>query len=62
MKLAAQIICTAALAGLFSWALLVGMEREVLRQHAHTQAMCKNYGVAMNSWARQNNLTPPCAE
>lgn len=62
MKLAAQIICTAALAGFFSWALLVGMEREVLRQQAHTAAMCKDYGVAMNSWARQRNLKPPCEE
>lgn len=62
MKTVGKLFCVVALAGLFSWALLVGIEREVLRQEAHTAAMCKDYGAAMNSWARQKNLQPPCEE
>lgn len=62
MKTVGKIFCVVALAGLFSWALLTGIDREVARQEKATQANCKHYGVAMNNWARQNNLTPPCAE
>ena len=50
---------TAALCG----AVVVGLDREAARQTAATAAMCKNYSVAMNNWARQKNLKPlPCEE
>jgi len=57
-----KIFCVLALSALFGWALLTGIDREIARQEANTAAMCKHYGAAMNNWARQNNLTPPCAE
>ena len=47
---------------LFS-AVLKGIDREIRRQEIASAAMCKNYGAAMNNWARQNNLQPlPCEE
>jgi hypothetical protein len=43
-------------------AAVIGMEREGKRQEIQTQHDCQHYGAAMNNWARQNKLTPPCAE
>jgi len=52
-----------AMAASLSVALMIGIDREALRRQAHTAAMCKDYGAAMNNWARQKNLNPlPCEE
>lgn len=62
MRTAVHTIALGACMVLLVMAIMIGIDREAARQVAHTRAMCKHYGAAMNNWARQNNLTPPCAE
>lgn len=63
MARAGEIIALAAFSVLLCWAFMIGIDKEAARQQAHTAAMCKHYGAAMNNWARQKNLNPlPCEE
>jgi hypothetical protein len=62
MTRAAEIITVAAFSFLLVWGFMIGMDREAARQQAATAADCTHYGAAMNNWARQNNLQPPCEE
>lgn len=46
-----------------AFALNIGLEKEARRQQLQLAADCAtDLGIAINNYARQNNLTPPCAE
>ena len=53
-------IALALICGAVGWAFLIGMDREVARREAQTQANCQHYGAEMNQWAAERGLEQPC--
>lgn len=46
----------------FTFILFIGLSKEAIRMETQTQMNCKEYGHAMNNWARQSNKPLPCEE